>query len=145
MLIFHYGDNSQTGRYNFGFFNHLDIKLSFGNQKYTLLSVNYHYNGKLICIFHIKINYQLAFYVMNYLLWTKYHPTDTNKKNSQSTFSSRRNVRHPTWWYKFRTYWVWCRGKCNRLLTCCCRNWFKLFFYMYTTCGRLDTGFVITE
>jgi hypothetical protein len=38
-------------------FNHLDIKLSFGNQKYTLLSVNYHYNGKLICIFHIKAFY----------------------------------------------------------------------------------------
>jgi len=35
----------------------LDIKLSFGNQKYTLLSANYHYNGKSVCIIHIKTFY----------------------------------------------------------------------------------------
>ena len=36
------------------------MKLSFGNQKYihcTLLSVNYHYNGKSVCIFQIKAFY----------------------------------------------------------------------------------------
>jgi hypothetical protein len=36
ILIFHYGDNSQTGRYNFG---------------------DYHYNGKSVCIFQIKAFY----------------------------------------------------------------------------------------
>ena len=42
-------------------FNNLDMKLSFGNQKYiqffTLLSANYHYYGKSVCIFQIKAFY----------------------------------------------------------------------------------------